>query len=112
MAELLYCFRCRRDVTMLDEGEYTRFTKMYAECTIPVAQAAVKGEPVRREAYSRICEPMLNAYASLGGPRDIDPKELLRHRRADYGPLCCRCGKPLRTSKASKCVECGTPVGG
>lgn len=28
-----------------------------------------------------------------------------------YGPPCSHCGKPLRTSKARFCAECGVPTG-
>jgi hypothetical protein len=39
-------------------------------------------------------------YQEITGFKELNPD----------GPPCGGCGKPLRTTKARYCVECGTPV--
>jgi hypothetical protein len=43
------------------------------------------------------------------GFQESNPPAFQHHLRAYFGPLCGECGKPLRTPRASKCMECGAP---
>ncbi|HYR32931.1 MAG TPA: hypothetical protein VEQ87_01445 [Burkholderiales bacterium] len=52
----------------------------------------------------------LAKYQALTGYRETDANALSHHRAALYGPPCTKCGKPLRTPRASVCAACGEPV--
>ena len=52
----------------------------------------------------------LDRYFALTGHRETDPDALWHHRLSLFGPPCGVCGKPLRTSRAKFCAECGAPA--
>jgi hypothetical protein len=100
--EMLYCYRCRREVPMLTEAEMAFFQDLWAECVVlrwdEQEQPHVEG-----------VERFLAEYEQRTGFRGDHAKDFLHHLRASFGPLCGECGKPLRTPRASKCMECGGP---
>lgn len=46
-------------------------------------------------------------FREMTGVADIDPQALGHHRRAELGPQCTHCQKPLRTPQAKLCAACG-----
>jgi hypothetical protein len=105
-----YCFRCRRELPMLDEQEYAHFWELYRQCSAPLGAYVMEhGRSPGTEAIAEMFRPMLDEFERLTGRRDVEPKAIINHRLADYGPPCRQCGRPLRTPRASKCMECGSP---
>lgn len=49
----------------------------------------------------------LAMYKAITGFEETNPDALWHHRLTLLGPPCSACGKPLRTSVARRCVECG-----
>lgn len=95
--KLLWCWRCKREVVMLDEQEYEQ--NRIRKRRRAVASASSVG-------YT----PMLHEYECLTGVAERYPLDILHHRLAIYGPPCRRCGKPLRTPWAKLCGSCMAPV--
>jgi len=95
---------------MLDEEEYAHFYALYTECAAPLGEYLVQhdGHPPDAATLDEMFRPMLDEFERRTGRRDLDPKEIIRHRLADYGPACGNCGLPLRSPRASMCFECGT----
>jgi hypothetical protein len=89
VSKLLYCWRCKMDIPMLDESEW--------EYVRP-REPADDQEAFRREALER--------YFELTGFRETNIAALFHHRLALYGPPCQTCGKPLRTPRARWCAVC------
>ena len=107
MAKLLYCWRCKMDVPMLDdqewqqigapEGNLIQAMKDY-QSRYGVTLAVAKGEAPKE---------ILARYKNLTGFDETNVNALYHHRIEIYGPPCQACGKPLRTLVARRCVECG-----
>ncbi len=94
--KILWCWRCKMKVPMLDEEEFSRAYQLYAD-----AFKAENGS--RAERF----KPLLEYYKELTGFEESEPNAIMHHRILDYGPPCERCGKPYRTPLATFCAACG-----
>jgi hypothetical protein len=83
MPVVIYCWRCRMKVPMLDEDEFARVCLDRSE----------SGRLARYNKMTGFGETNLNA--------------VYHHRLSLYGPPCPDCGKRLRTPKARFCAACG-----
>lgn len=95
--KLLWCWRCEREMPMLDEDEYRQVMALL---------------PFSEDGKSTLTTfvPMLNEFWELTGLREANPNTIFHHRLSLYGPPCKFCGKPLRTPQATDCGTCGWPV--
>lgn len=89
---MLWCWRCRMEVPMLDEEEFAIAAKLYQES----AKSLTRGD-----------EALLDYYNSLSDFKATIANAVMHHRISMYGPPCEHCGKPYRTDKASFCAACG-----
>ncbi|MCR9247756.1 MAG: hypothetical protein NXI31_22240 [bacterium] len=103
----VYCWKCDRDVAMFDEREWLRIRPLLdtgiravkdyrAEHGVPLAEVPMRGP------YAEL----LAEHVRIAGHANVRPEDVWHHRRADHGPPCRRCGKPLRTPGATRCVLC------
>ena len=93
-----WCWRCQRDVPMLDEPEWE-------------AVAPLLGSMTRLRPEPNVFTYMaLARYTEITGQKETDLGMLLHHRAALYGPPCENCAKPLRSPQASFCAACGERV--
>ena len=105
--KLLWCWRCERDVPMLDEAEYAEIWALFT-----VALKATKafrkshGVPLQDALNEGFYRPVLECYERLTGTKETNPNAVLHHRVSLYGPPCKKCGRPLRTPKAKICGSC------
>jgi len=109
--EMLWCWRCRDVMPMLDEQEWEAVQTAHRTARENVKEyRRATGTPLPsvpdsvRAAYY---EPVLAEYEALTGFRETNPNAIWHHRIALYGPPCGECGKPLRTDKAKLCAACG-----
>lgn len=103
--KVMWCWRCRQNVPMLDEEEYAIVSKLYA-----AAFDRRNFPPDQRLAIDERFKPVRDAYEHLTGLADCHQNAIMHHRIATYGPPCSSCGKPLRTPRASFCAACGEPM--
>jgi hypothetical protein len=106
--KVMWCWRCKMNVPMLDEEEFAVVERLYSE-----------GWSNRKEFYLRhnilpskcpINEfflPVRDAYEQMTGLKESNHNAIMHHRIALYGLPCERCGKPLRTPRAKFCAACG-----
>jgi len=94
--KLLWCWRCRMELPMLDEAEFTAVAK---------ARVVTRGASFE-ETYA----PFLAEYERITGFHETNPNAVWHHRLSLYGPPCKSCGKPLRSPRASFCAACGHVV--
>ena len=93
--KMLWCWRCRAEMPMLDEEEFQRVTLL---------RNRTGKNP--KEMFGA----MLEEYERVTGYRETNGNAVSHHRLAMYGPPCTSCGKPLRTPRAKLCGSCMAPV--
>jgi DNA-directed RNA polymerase subunit RPC12/RpoP len=109
MAKMLYCWRCKREVPMLDEHEWELIKPGLTETQEGIKAHRKAHGTSLREALVRVYgSGALRRYFELTGFREANINAILHHRLSQFGPPCATCGKPLRTPRAKLCVECGT----
>jgi hypothetical protein len=100
------------ELPMLNEGEYAEVRALYSQCVTATKDFREKqGIPVGHVDMEVLFRPVCEAYERLTGQRETVANAVMHHRIALYGPPCKHCGRVLRTSRASKCFECGHEVG-
>src|ERR1039458_7996168 len=95
--KMLWCWRCKTEVPMLDDDEFRRVTSLR-----PTVE---RGKNLQERFASMLAE-----YERITGSRETNPNAVFHHRLSDYGPPCRSCGKPLRTPQARVCGSCMPPV--
>ena len=95
--KMLWCWRCKTEVPMLDDGEFRRVASLLE---------MGHGETQRERLFG----PFLAEHERITGFRETNPNAVFHHRLSLYGPPCSRCGKPLRTPRAKLCGSCMQPV--
>lgn len=106
--KMMWCWRCKSDMPMLDEEEYARIHQLFGE--------AMKGDGAYREKHGLSMSqlsmderfrPVVKEYERLTGVAGLHHNTIMHHRMFLFGPPCGNCGKPLRTPNAKLCVSCG-----
>ena len=96
--KFLWCWRCKRDMPMLDADEFK------------VVLSKFDPNEVRKFGEKRFQGPMLDEYERITGFAETNINALYHHRLSLYGPPCSKCGKPLRSPMAKICASCWEPV--
>jgi hypothetical protein len=95
--QVLWCWRCKMDVPMLDEAEFGR---VVGNQDLPREGADVEAR----------LATMLADYVRITGFHETNPVAVYHHRLSLYGPACGHCSKPLRTPRSRTCGNCMRPV--
>jgi hypothetical protein len=95
--KMLWCWRCKTEMPMLDEVEFHRVLSFWAKGA---------GETDRERKFGA----MLREYERITGLPETGPNAIYHHRLSIYGPPCSKCGKPLRTPRAKLFGTCTHPV--
>jgi histone deacetylase complex regulatory component SIN3 len=94
----LWCWRCKLEIPMLDEEEFSYAQKLYRE--------VIQNTKLTKDPKLRF-KPLLEYYHQLTRYEETEPDAIMHHRIALYGQTCEKCGKPYRTPMASFCAACG-----
>lgn len=98
---------------MLDEVEYAELWAVYEACLGAVQRSRDGDDAMLRDTpLTELYRPVRDAYARMTGVVGLEPRHMLTHRLAAFGPPCPRCGRPLRTPTAASCASCGRPLTG
>jgi hypothetical protein len=109
MPKLLYCWRCRMELPMLDEHEWEQMQPhLHGRSAHIMQYRRTYGVPLD-EAVRHGYDGALELYSAITGFRETNPNALWHHRASQFGPPCRVCGKPLRTPRAKLCAACGAP---
>lgn len=95
--KILWCWRCKADVAMLDDAEFKHVSSLLNSGT-------------EGTATERMFGPLLREYERITGVHELNPNAIYHHVLSMYGPPCAFCGKPLRTPQAKVCGFCMKPV--
>ncbi|HEY9125654.1 MAG TPA: hypothetical protein VIM62_00925 [Acidobacteriaceae bacterium] len=109
--QMLWCWRCKAEMPMLDDEEFAEVSPLYREGMRALKQFRLEhGIPLQGASIEDRFRPLLNAYERITGYRETHHNAVMHHRLSLYGLPCRACGKPLRTPKAKLCGACMTPV--
>jgi hypothetical protein len=108
MAAHLYCWKCDRDVPMLDESEWAQLEPALAAATEEIqSRRARMGLSLSDALSTPYGRRALILHEQLTGELATAVEPLWHHRASLYGPPCPVCSRPLRTPRAQMCVSCG-----
>ena len=118
--KVIWCWRCKRDIPMLEPDEADRVFGAQNRGLVTLNPESFRqiheeftGDPdglQRRLEFEREYGGMLREYKRITGFPETNPKALDHHQVALYGPPCEYCGKPLRTPDAKMCGACMRPA--
>jgi hypothetical protein len=92
---------------MLDETEWQELTPFLDSHVKAIQAYRQKTGLGIREAREHMADEACAAYQRLTGYRETNYLAIYHHRLSGYGTPCARCGRLLRTPRASFCAECG-----
>jgi hypothetical protein len=109
MAVNLYCWRCDKNIPMLDEAEWQILSPLLTDSIQEIQQYRTANNCSLAEALAQgnFGSGALDKYQTLTGFAETDINLLWHHRASIYGPPCTKCSKPLRTPNAKLCAACG-----
>lgn len=106
--KVLWCWRCKMDVPMLDDEEAVIVHRLYAECMRAIKDHRERtGASLSDTPIDDLFKPLRDEYARMTGMVDCHQNAIMHHQISIYGMLCDQCGKPLRTPQAAFCAACG-----
>ncbi len=97
--KILWCWRCKMEIPMLDKGEFEKAQILYSK--------GMKNTGMRFNNPQERFKELLAYYFEITGFRETEPNAILHHSIQLYGPACESCNKPYRTKQASFCAACG-----
>ena len=109
--KVLWCWRCKMQVPMLDEDEFAVVAKLYSAAFGMTKEFRLKHNlPLGECSIDERFRPVREAYERMTGMFESNHNAIMHHRISLYGEACENCGKPLRTPRAAFCAACGKTV--
>jgi hypothetical protein len=106
MPRTIYCWRCRMDMPMLAEDEWSLLEPHLLNMVAHIKRYREEHGCSLAEAQQGAGKDALALYEKLTGFRESNVNALHHHRLSIYGPPCHACGKPLRTPQSRYCAMC------
>jgi hypothetical protein len=97
--KILWCWRCKMEIPMLDEDEYEKAYFLYGQ--------GMKNNFVGISNRQERFKELLDYYFEVTNLKETEPNAIMHHRIEQYGPPCENCTKPYRTKQATFCAGCG-----
>lgn len=109
--KVMWCWRCKMEVPMLDEKEFEIIDNLYSQGFSATKEFRQKHNlPLENcsinERFHLVCEK----YKEMTGFTENNHNAIMHHRISIYGEPCKNCGKPLRTPQANFCAACGKVI--
>lgn len=110
--KIMWCWRCKQDVQMLDEEEYARVYEVYEDCIKKVKKFREANHTGLEDTpWEELYRPVNHEYDRIVGiETNFKYEEILKHRISIKGPPCKVCGKALNTPRAIMCMYCKSRV--
>jgi len=105
--ENLYCWKCKQVVSLLGEKEWLEIEPfLHRGLEKAKEHRAQTGAPIQEVPWEICYSEALAVYGAIPGVINVRPDQLWHHRRSEFGSICEKCGKPMRTSESTECYEC------
>jgi len=109
--QMLWCWRCKCEMPMLDEEEFAKVARLYSDSISATKEFRERhGVPLKDVSIPERFRPVRDEYERLTGYKETNQNAIMHHRLSLYGPPCKHCQRPLRTPKAKLCASCMSPV--
>lgn len=109
--KMMWCWRCKQEMPMLDEEEYKKISDLYYHCIRSVKNYRKENDTTLAESpVDKLFEPVRIEYENMTGMANCHHNAIMHHRISVYGEPCISCGKPLRTPRAKICTSCGVKM--
>ncbi len=106
----LWCWRCKTEMPMLDDGEFAEIASLHRLGLQSAKEyRSETGAPLEHVPLAEHFDAMLTRYEEMTGYKEANPNAVWHHRLSLYGPPCNRCGKPFRSPNARLCGNCMAP---
>ncbi|MFF2089323.1 hypothetical protein [Paenibacillus sp. NPDC058174] len=106
--KMMWCWRCKCEMPMLDEEEYLRIHKLFGDCMTASQEFRQEhGLHLQIISVEEKFIPVVKEYEKITGLSGVHHNAIMHHRISLYGEACRHCGKPLRTPNAKLCAGCG-----
>jgi len=110
---MLWCWRCRREVPLLDEQEFAEIASLnLSSIKLTKELRAQSGVSLKDPSIDVLFQPVRDRYEQLTSMKESNHNAIMHHRLSLYGPPCVSCGKPLRSPQSKLCGSCMAPVKG
>jgi hypothetical protein len=104
--KVMWCWRCKMELPMLDEEEFAQFEAAHRECR-SLKRYRERYPEDERVDLVKMFAPACASYTQMTGFVETNVLAVFHHRISIYGPPCPNCGKPFRTPQARFCAACG-----
>jgi len=108
--KMMWCWRCKSEMPMLDEEEYVQIHKLYGKCMEASEEFRQEHRlSLEKTSMAERFTPVVKEYERMTGVSGVHHNAIMHHRISLFGEPCQYCGKPLRTPNAKLCASCGQP---
>lgn len=106
--KIMWCWRCKQEVPMLDEDEFKSVEAVYYDCVRSIKKYRQdNGVSLQDTPLNELYKPVVMEYERITGMPNCHHNAIMHHCASIYGVPCKACGKPLRTPRAKYCAACG-----
>jgi hypothetical protein len=99
--KMYYCWRCKIDMPMLDEDEWTQIAPLLVNQSKLIKSYRAQHLCDIKTAVTGIAKPATVKYQEMTGFVETNHYAIYHHRLQDYGSECQRCGHLFRTPRAN-----------
>lgn len=106
--EWKYCWRCKEIVPFLNKKEFDEISFLYSECVHSVKKYRKEHGVLHDQSpIEELFKPVRIRYEEITGWKNMHHNAIMHHTLSLLGEDCPQCGKPLRSTRAKLCPECG-----
>jgi hypothetical protein len=102
-----YCWRCKKQMPLLDEDEWSEIQPFIKSC---YGNPMDKYDEIKWARRVQRQQDAVKKFEELTCAADVAFDVIEHHRLLQWGEECRQCGELLRTPKARYCCNCGLLV--
>ncbi|MDK8182028.1 hypothetical protein [Paenibacillus sp. UMB4589-SE434] len=84
--KMMWCWRCKCEMPMLDEGEYARIHKLYGDC-MKATKELEHGLSLEQLSMDERFRPVVKEYEKITGVSGVHHNAIMHHQISLFGDL-------------------------